>query len=72
MEDIRNTDDVELLIHAFYTQAQKDELLAPIFEMRIKDGEWEAHMKRIIDFWNTVLFILIPILIKSVLMNGCT
>ena len=47
-------EDIRRVVRAFYTQVQKDELLAPIFATRIGAGEWEAHMEHIVDFWSSI------------------
>lgn len=43
---------IETLVRRFYDRVRKDELLAPIFESRIR--EWEPHLRQMFDFWSSV------------------
>ena len=56
MEDITDIDDIKLFVNDFYTKVQTDELLAPIFALRIANGKWDVHLNRMYVFWNTILF----------------
>ena len=56
MKDIENLEDIKIFVDGFYTKIREDELLAPIFAMRIENDNWEKHLNRMYDFWNTVLF----------------
>jgi hemoglobin len=53
-QDILHLDDVKLLVNRFYEKVRADELLAPIFEARIKDY-WPEHLEKMYRFWQTVL-----------------
>ena len=53
MTDITNNDDIKLLVDTFYAEAQKDELVSPIFDKYIKD--WDAHHVKLYQFWKTVI-----------------
>lgn len=55
-KDIQNKEDIVELVNSFYSKVQKDDLLAPVFESRIKAEEWPAHLQRMYAFWNAVLF----------------
>ena len=46
--------DVEVLVNEFYYKVRQDDLLADIFNSIIKDN-WPAHLKRMTDFWSTIL-----------------
>jgi hemoglobin len=52
--DILTEADVSELVNAFYTKVREDSLLRDIFNDVIKDN-WPAHLKRMTDFWSTVL-----------------
>ncbi len=54
-KDIKNRDDVKLLVETFYTKIRADEILGPIFNGIIKD--WEPHLVLLTDFWETQLFL---------------
>ena len=56
MKDIESLEDIKIFVDAFYTKIREDELLAPIFGMRIENDNWEKHLNRMYNFWNTVLF----------------
>jgi hemoglobin len=45
---------VERLVHAFYAQVRRDEVLAPIFASVIGEN-WDAHLVRMCDFWSSVM-----------------
>lgn len=56
MEDIEDRKDVSLLVNTFYKSIRKDVLLGPIFDRRIKEEQWPAHLEKLTDFWVTALF----------------
>lgn len=53
-KEILTIDDIKLLVDDFYGRVREDELLAPIFNERIKD-QWPAHLNKMYTFWQTVL-----------------
>ncbi len=55
MQDIRNMQDIEQLVNAFYGKVQQDELLGPVFEERIAPDEWAQHLRIMYRFWETQL-----------------
>ncbi len=44
---------IGLCVRRFYERAQKDALLAPVFEVSVPD--WEHHFSKIADFWSRAL-----------------
>lgn len=52
--DIKDIDDIKLLVNTFYNKIRHDEFLAPIFNERIKDN-WLQHLEKMYRFWQTVL-----------------
>lgn len=54
MKDIGTMDDIRLLVDSFYGKIRSDELLAEIFNGKIKD-QWPKHLERMCLFWQTVL-----------------
>jgi hemoglobin len=54
MADIQTYQDVQLLVSSFYDKVQKDELIGPIFNEKIKD--WQPHLDTMYKFWSTILF----------------
>lgn len=55
MKDIEGIEDIKLFVDEFYQKVQKDELLGPVFDSKI-GGHWDAHLEKMYDFWNTILF----------------
>ncbi|HUR10220.1 MAG TPA: group III truncated hemoglobin [Flavitalea sp.] len=56
-KDITDRNDVKILLDNFYRKVKQDDLLAPVFRMRIPDEEaWPAHMQVLYEFWESVLF----------------
>lgn len=56
MKEIETRDDISLLVHTFYDNIRKDELLGPIFNGQIPEDHWPAHLEKLTDFWQTNLF----------------
>lgn len=54
MEDIRNLEDIQLLVDEFYGKVRADALLGPIFEEKIGD-RWDSHLNTMYRFWQTIL-----------------
>ena len=52
--DIRDINDIKLLVNNFYTKVRYDEFLAPVFNERLKD-RWPHHLEKMYTFWQTVL-----------------
>jgi hemoglobin len=53
--DIRNDDDVEKLVHTFYSKVKNDERLGYIFNDFARVN-WDHHLPRMVDFWSNLLF----------------
>lgn len=53
--DIKNREDVFLLVSSFYGKVRKDAVLGPFFNEVITD--WEAHLDRLTTFWESSLFL---------------
>jgi dephospho-CoA kinase len=49
--ELNNREDIDFLVHSFYKQVLKDEMLAPFFQTL----EFELHLPKMIDFWCFVL-----------------
>lgn len=54
-KELKNRDDVQLLVEMFYRKIRKDNVLGPIFSTIITD--WESHLTLLTDFWETQLFL---------------
>lgn len=54
LTDILNLEDVKKLVDAFYGKVRENDLLAPVFNERIKD-KWPEHLAKMYTFWQTIL-----------------
>jgi hemoglobin len=54
-QDLRNRDDVEELVVAFYETAFRDPVIGPIFT-DVAHMDLAEHLPVMCDFWETVLF----------------
>lgn len=52
--EIKNIDDIRLLVDKFYDSVRADTLLGPVFNDVIQD-RWPAHLEKMYRFWQTVL-----------------
>jgi len=53
--DLASRSDIVALVNRFYEQVRRDELLGPIFD-EVARVDWDAHLPRMYDFWEAVLF----------------
>ncbi|MCJ7465869.1 MAG: group III truncated hemoglobin [Maribacter sp.] len=53
--DIKNREDIHLLVTTFYGKIRNDKVLGPIFNSIITD--WDGHFVVLTDFWETQLFL---------------
>lgn len=56
MREIKDRNDINLLVHTFYASIRKDDLLGPIFNGHIPEEKWPEHLEKLTDFWETNLF----------------
>jgi len=56
LRDIDNREDVFLLVNTFYKKIKKDAFIGHIFLEIIPEDEWEPHIEKLTDFWETNLF----------------
>jgi hemoglobin len=54
-KDIRNRDDIEVLINSFYQKVICDELLGAVFT-DVVQVNWVKHLPVMYDFWENTLF----------------
>ncbi|KQZ82830.1 preprotein translocase subunit TatC [Mesorhizobium sp. Root157] len=55
LPEILDENMVHAVVHGFYDQIRRDELLAPVFNSRISPDEWPHHLAKMCDFWSSVL-----------------
>lgn len=53
--DIRNKEDIKVLVDAFYHKIQTDERIGYLFT-KIAVVNWEKHLPIMYDFWDNILF----------------
>ncbi|MBP1872298.1 Group 3 truncated hemoglobin ctb [Ensifer adhaerens] len=46
---------VHAVVHGFYGEVRKDDLLGPIFNGHIAPKDWPAHLATMCDFWSATL-----------------
>jgi hemoglobin len=56
LKEIENRSDVSLLVRSFYAKIRKNDYLGPIFNAAIPENQWEIHLEKLTDFWETNLF----------------
>lgn len=54
-KELKNREDVQLLVETFYGKVRKDKVLGPIFNTIITD--WKSHLVLLTDFWEAQLFL---------------
>ncbi|WP_411895688.1 group III truncated hemoglobin [Winogradskyella sp. A2] len=54
-KDIRNREDIHLLVTEFYIKVRADNTLGPFFNDTISD--WDAHLDHLTTFWESSLFL---------------
>ena len=55
LRDIKNREDIHLLVSSFYEKVKKDDNLGPFFIGKISD--WDKHIDHLTDFWEASLFL---------------
>ena len=55
-KQIENREDVFLLVSSFYEKIKRDEFIGDFFIKTIPENEWDDHIEKLTDFWETNLF----------------
>ncbi|CAN5744704.1 group III truncated hemoglobin [soil metagenome] len=53
-KEIKDIDDIKLLVNSFYRKVRNDSFLSPILNGHIQD-QWPQHLEKMYTFWQTVL-----------------
>jgi len=53
-KDIKNREDIFLLVSTFYEKVKKDSMLATFFG---SINDWDEHLERLTNFWESSLFL---------------
>jgi len=56
-KQIENRADVYLLVSTFYNKIKEDAFIGHFFLNAIPTNEWEHHINKLTDFWETNLFL---------------
>ncbi len=52
--DIRNREDIILLVNTFYAKVERDAIIGPIFT-NVANVDWDKHLPLMYSFWCTQL-----------------
>jgi hemoglobin len=55
-KQIESREDVFLLVNSFYNKIKIDEVIGDFFTKTIPENEWDEHIQKLTDFWETNLF----------------
>lgn len=55
LPDVLDEAMIHAVVHGFYDDIRKDELLGPIFNRAIADEDWPHHLGKMCDFWSSTL-----------------
>lgn len=55
-KELEQRSDIFLLVNSFYEKIKKDDILSEIFIKMIPEDEWNKHIEKLTDFWETNLF----------------
>ncbi len=56
MKEVENREDIKQIVHAFYGRIKSHELLGPIFTGAIPADDWDAHLDKLTNFWDSAVF----------------
>jgi len=48
-------DGIRRLVHGFYAEVVKDDLIGPVFNRQIEADRWPEHLEKMCAFWSSVL-----------------
>ena len=51
--DLCTEGEIVQLVHGFYDNVRRDEVLGPIFDRHVRN--WDAHLPTMVDFWSSAL-----------------
>jgi len=46
--------EIKSVVKSFYAKIRADDLLGPIFALKIRPEEWDRHESHIVDFWSSI------------------
>lgn len=55
LPDVLDETMIRGVVHGFYDEIRRDDILGPIFHDRIEADKWPQHLAKMCDFWSTTL-----------------
>lgn len=55
LPDVLDETMIRGVVHGFYDEIRRDDLLGPIFRDRIEPAKWPQHLAKMCDFWSATL-----------------
>ncbi|MGO4568920.1 group III truncated hemoglobin [Rhizobium sp. 2YAF20] len=55
MPDVLDETMIHDVVHGFYDEIRRDDLLGPIFHRAIQPDAWPHHLAKMCDFWSATL-----------------
>ncbi|WP_454287824.1 group III truncated hemoglobin [Rhizobium arsenicireducens] len=55
LPDMLDEQMVRAVVHGFYDEIRRDDLLGPVFAAEIAADAWPAHLEKMCDFWSATL-----------------
>lgn len=55
LPEVLDEDMVEAVVHGFYDEIRRDDLLGPVFADIIEPDRWPYHLAKMCDFWSATL-----------------
>ena len=55
LPDVLDETMIRGVVHGFYDEIRRDDLLGPIFRDRIEPDKWPQHRAKMCDFWSATL-----------------
>ncbi len=55
LPDLLDEDMIRDVVHGFYDEIRRDDLVGPIFNHAIAPEEWPRHLAKMCDFWSATL-----------------
>lgn len=55
LPEMLDEDMVKAVVHGFYDEIRRDDLLGPVFNGIIESERWPQHLDKMCDFWSATL-----------------
>ena len=54
LPEVLDEEMIRAVVHGFYADIRRDDLLAPVFDAAIPAQEWPRHLAKMCDFWSSM------------------